>query len=161
MNSQESETDQELLKAKQTGFEPKIVGFLCNWCSYAGADKAGLAQLSYPPNVRVVKIMCTGRMDPQFVLHAFDKGADGVIILGCHPGDCHYKEQNYRAVQRHRILLRILREFGISEERCLFDFVSAAEGEKYARVIGNIIEKIRALGPLNRAKLASKDQVLE
>jgi len=132
-----------------TTFEPKIVGFLCNWCSYAGADKAGAAQLSYPPNVNVVKVMCTGRIDPQFVVHAFQKGADAVLILGCHPGDCHYKEQNYRAVQRHRLLLNILKEFGIEEARCRFDFVSAAEGEKFAKVIAETVETVKKLGPLN------------
>jgi F420-non-reducing hydrogenase iron-sulfur subunit len=130
-------------------FDPKIVGFLCNWCSYAGADKAGTAQLQYPPNVQVIRVMCTGRIDPQFVLKAYERGADGVLILGCHPGDCHYKEQNYRAIQRHRILLRILRQFGIEEERCRFDFVSAAEGEAFARIIGEITETVKKLGPLN------------
>jgi F420-non-reducing hydrogenase iron-sulfur subunit len=131
-------------------FEPKIVGFLCNWCSYAGADKAGAAQTIYPPNVRVIRIMCTGRMDPQFVLKAFDEGADGVVILGCHPGDCHYKEQNYRMIQRHRLFLTLLKEYGIAEDRCRLDFVSAAEGEKFARVITETVEAIRQLGPLPR-----------
>lgn len=131
-------------------FEPRIVGFLCNWCSYAGADKAGVAQLSYPPNVSVVKVMCTGRIDPEFVLKAFSKGADGVLILGCHPGDCHYKEQNYRAVQRHRLVLQILRQFGIEEARCVFDFVSAAEGARFAQIIEEVVERIKGLGPLTR-----------
>ncbi len=129
-------------------FEPKIVGFLCNWCSYAGADKAGASQTTYPPNVRVVRIMCTGRMDPQFALKAFDEGADGVIILGCHPGDCHYKEQNFRMIQRHRLFLRLLEQYGITADRCRLDFVSAAEGEKFARVITEMVEAIRTLGPL-------------
>jgi len=133
------------------GFEPRIVGFLCNWCSYAGADKAGTSQLKYPPNVSVVRVMCTGRIDPQFVLKAFEQGADGVIILGCHPGDCHYKEQNYRAIQRHRILLRLLCQLGIEVERCRLDFVSAAEGEAFARIMAEMTEAIKKLGPLNRA----------
>lgn len=131
-----------------SGFEPKIVGFLCNWCSYGGADKAGASQLKYPPNVSVIRVMCTGRVDPQFVLAAFREGADGVLVLGCHPGDCHYKEQNYRAIQRHRILLRLLAQFGVEEERCRFDFVSAAEGEKFARVVTEMTEAVRSLGPL-------------
>jgi F420-non-reducing hydrogenase iron-sulfur subunit len=129
-------------------FEPKIVGFLCNWCSYAGADKAGAAQVPYPPNVHVIRVMCTGRVDPQLVLKAYERGADAVVILGCHPGDCHYKEQNYRAIQRHRILLRLLRQFGIDEERCRLDFVSAAEGEAFARIMTEMVDAVKRLGPL-------------
>lgn len=135
-------------------FEPKIVGFLCNWCSYAGADKAGASQLQYPPNVSVLRVMCTGRIDPQFVLKAFEQGADGVVILGCHPGDCHYKEQNYRAIQRHRILLRLLCQIGIEPERCRLDFVSAAEGESYAQIMTEMAATIRKLGPFRSGKHA-------
>ena len=131
----------------RTTFEPKIVGFLCNWCSYAGADKAGGAQAPYPPNVSVIRVMCSGRVDPQLVLQAFSSGADGVIILACHPGDCHYKEGNYRAVQRHRMLLRMLEPFGIDGRRCRFEYVSAGEGEKYVTVISDTVNTIRALGP--------------
>ena len=131
-------------------FEPKIAGFLCNWCSYAGADKAGGAQLAYPPNVRVIRVMCSGRVDPQFVLEAYRQGADGVLILACHPGDCHYKEGNYRASQRHRLLLNLLQQFGIEEARCRFDYVSAGEGEKFAAVVTEMTETIRALGPLHQ-----------
>jgi F420-non-reducing hydrogenase iron-sulfur subunit len=137
----------------EQGFEPKIVGFLCNWCSYAGADKAGAAQIAYPPNVRVVRIMCTGRMDPQFVLKAYEHGADGVLILGCHPGDCHYKEQNFRMIQKHRLFLALLKQYGIDEARCRLDFVSAGESDKYARVIAETVEAIRRLGPLARETL--------
>jgi F420-non-reducing hydrogenase iron-sulfur subunit len=143
-------------------FEPKIVGFLCNWCSYAGADKAGAAQTPYPANVRVVRIMCTGRMDPQFVLKAYEAGADGVLILGCHPGDCHYKEQNFRMIQRHRLFLGLLRQYGIEETRCRLDFVSAGEGEKYARVIAETVEAIRKLGPLRqRNRFAAEKENLD
>ncbi len=136
------------------GFEPRIVGFLCNWCSYAGADKAGAAQEAYPPNIHIIRLMCTGRMDAQFVLKAFEEGADGVIILGCHPGDCHYKEQNFRMIQRHRFLLPLLKQFGIEEERCRLDFVSAAEGEKYAQVITEMVEAVRKLGPVKQRQAA-------
>ena len=129
-------------------FEPKIVGFLCNWCSYAGADKAGAAQTPYPPNVRIIRVMCSGRVDPQFVLEAYRSGADGVLILACHPGDCHYKEGNYRATQRHRALLKLLAQFGIGEERCRFDYVSAGEGEKFVRVVTEMVDVLRAMGPL-------------
>jgi len=131
-------------------FEPKIVGFLCNWCSYAGADKAGTSQSPYPPNVSVIKVMCSGRVDPQFVMQAFQKGADGVIILACHPGDCHYKEGNYRAVQRHRILIRLLKQMGIEDDRCRFDYVSAGEGDKFVKVITEMVETVRDLGPLTK-----------
>lgn len=128
-------------------YEPKIVGFLCNWCSYAGADKAGAAQTSYPPNVRIVRVMCSGRVDPQMVLEAYRRGADGVLILACHPGDCHYKEGNFRSTQRHRLLLRLLRQFGIEEERCRFDYVSAGEGEKFVGLVTDMVGSLRALGP--------------
>lgn len=123
-------------------------GFLCNWCSYAGADKAGTSQKQYPPNVYVIKVMCSGRVDPQFVLQAFDDGADGVIILACHPGDCHYKEGNFRAVQRYRLLLRLLEQYGIEKERCGFDYISAGESEKYVKVMTGIVGKVKALGPI-------------
>ena len=127
-------------------FEPKIVGFLCNWCSYAGADKAGASQTPYPPNLHVIRVMCNGRVDPQFVLKAFHRGADGVLVLACHAGDCHYKEGNYRAT--HHILRRVLEQFGIEEQRCRFDYVSAAEGEKFVRLVSEMVETVRALGPL-------------
>lgn len=130
-------------------FEPKIIGFLCNWCSYAGADKAGASQKTYPPNVNVVKVMCSGRIDPQFIMTAFKKGADGVVVLACHPGDCHYKEGNYRTVQRYGLLKNMLGQLGIEEGRCRFDYVSAGEGEKFISVISDSVEKIKKLGPLN------------
>lgn len=128
-------------------FEPRLVAFLCNWCSHAAADKAGASQLAQPSGLRTVRLMCTGRMDPQFVVKAFDEGADGVLVLGCHPGDCHYKEQNLRAIQRHRLLVRLLESTGIAAERCQLEFVSAAEGEKYARTVNEMVEAIRRLGP--------------
>lgn len=134
--------------AESENFEPKIIGFLCNWCSYAGADKAGSAQKPYSPNVNVIKVMCSGRIDTQFILKAFEKGADGVMVLACHPGDCHYKEGNYRAVQRHRLLIRMLKQFGIEEERCRFDYVSAGEGDKFATVIDETVKAVKKLGPL-------------
>ena len=133
---------------QQGPFEPKIIGFLCNWCSYAGADKAGAAQMPYPPNVRVIRVMCSGRVDPQFILQSFRKGADGVIVLACHAGDCHYKEGNCRAIQRHRFLLQYLQQFGIPEERCRLDFVSAGEGEKFVQVVTETVNALRALGPV-------------
>jgi F420-non-reducing hydrogenase iron-sulfur subunit len=128
-------------------YQPRIVGFLCNWCSYAGADKAGAAQLSYPPNVHVVRVMCSGRVDPQFVLTAFEHGADGVLILACHPGDCHYKEQNYRAVARHQLVSRLLESHGIDPRRCRFGFVSAAEAQEFADTVAEMTRELRELGP--------------
>ncbi|MGO9014922.1 MAG: hydrogenase iron-sulfur subunit [Dissulfurispiraceae bacterium] len=132
-------------------FEPKIVGFLCNWCSYAGADKAGTAQNVYPPNINVVRVMCSGRVDPQFVMKAFEKGADGVLILACHPGDCHYKEGNYRAARRYRMLGRLLAQLGIEEGRYRFDYVSAGEGDKFVSVITDMVNTVKKLGPLRMA----------
>ena len=153
MTTQAVRAAQDTCAEPLVGFEPKIIGFLCNWCSYAGADKAGAAQTTYPPNVHIVRIMCTGRMDPQFVLKAFDEGADGVIILGCHPGDCHYKEQNFRMIQRQEFFLSLLRSLGVEEERCRLDFVSASEGERFAQVITEMVETTRRLGPLRRAQV--------
>lgn len=152
MSPHPSELELDQKPTPLAGFEPKIVGFLCNWCSYAGADKAGAAQSEYPPNVHIVRIMCTGRMDPQFVLKAFEGGADGVLILGCHPGDCHYKEQNFRMIQRHQFFLPLLRSLGVDERRCRLDFVSAAEGDKFVRVITEMVETIKALGPFEQAR---------
>jgi F420-non-reducing hydrogenase iron-sulfur subunit len=136
----------------EKGFEPKIIGFLCNWCSYAGADKAGGTQEPYPPNVQVIRVMCSGRVDPQFILSAYKMGADGVIILACHPGDCHYKEGNYRALSRHSMLNLILEQLGIEKERCRLDYVSASEGEKFNRVIGEMVEAVRKLRPLRLSR---------
>jgi F420-non-reducing hydrogenase iron-sulfur subunit len=129
-------------------FEPKIVGFLCNWCSYAGADKAGASQTPYPANVSVIRVMCSGRVDPQFVLQAFARGADGVMILACHPGDCHYKEGNYRAAQRHALLLHLLRQAGIDERRICMDYVSAGEGERFVTLVTSMVETVKQLGPI-------------
>jgi len=130
-------------------FEPKIVGFLCNWCSYTGADLAGVSRHKSAPNVRVIRVMCSGRVDPQFVLRSFARGADGVLIGGCHPGDCHYSEGNYKALRRTRLLKRLMRNFNIDERRLRLEWISAAEGEKFARVTKEFTEQIRELGPLN------------
>ena len=129
-------------------FDPKLVVFCCNWCSYAGADKAGMSQSPYPPNVSIIKVMCTGRIDPLFVMKAFEGGADGVIVLACHPGDCHYKEGNLRSAQRHALLARVLEQMGIERERCRFDYVSAGEGEKYVQLITEMVAAVKQLGSL-------------
>ena len=132
------------------GFEPKLVGFLCNWCSYEGADAAGRARMVYPPNLDVVRVMCSGRVDPQFVVKAFREGADGVIILGCHPGDCHYKTGNLHALRRYTILKRVLVDFGIEPQRFRLDWISAGEKDKFVQVVTEMVEEVRQLGPLNR-----------
>ena len=129
-------------------FEPKIIGFLCNWCSYSGADSAGRAQKEIPANFKVIRVMCSGRIDPQFVMKAFHEGADGVFILGCHPGDCHYKEGNYKALRRFELLKRVVKDFGIEDGRLRLDWVSASEGEKYVQVVQEMVETVRQLGPL-------------
>ncbi|OGF99467.1 MAG: methyl-viologen-reducing hydrogenase subunit delta [Candidatus Glassbacteria bacterium RIFCSPLOWO2_12_FULL_58_11] len=130
-------------------FEPKIVGFLCQWCSYTGADLAGTSRLQYPPTLRTIRVMCSGRVDPTFVVKAFAEGADGVLIAGCHPGDCHYNEGNYRAMRRYPLLLELLDQFGIERERVRLEWVSASEGEKFAGVVNDMTARIKALGPLN------------
>ncbi len=129
-------------------FEPRIVGILCNWCSYSGADSAGRAQKDFPPNIKIVRVMCSGRVDPQFVLEAFKEGADGVMILGCHPGDCHYKEGNYKALRRYKLFKEALKGFGIEDSRFMLDWVSASEGEKFVKVAAEMVENVRKLGPL-------------
>ena len=128
-------------------FEPRIVGFLCNWCSYAGADLAGTSRLSYPPNIRIVRVPCSGRVDPLFVARAFKEGADGVLVLGCHPGDCHYSDGNYYARRRFAVMHELLQFLGYERERVRLDWVSASEGAKFAKVVGQFTETVRALGP--------------
>ncbi len=130
-------------------FEPKIVGILCNWCSYTGADLAGTSRMKYLPNVRVVRVMCSGRVDPTFVLKALAEGADGVLIAGCHPGDCHYDNGNIKTMRRMPLLEKMLGQFGIEPERVRLEWVSASEGEKFKEVVDDMTEKIRKLGPLN------------
>ena len=128
-------------------WEPKIVGFLCNWCSYRGADLAGTARLKFAPNVKVIRVPCSTRVEPVFILKAFRSGADGVLILGCHPGDCHYVEGNYKTMRRLPLLKKMLAQFGVEDARVRLDWVSASEGEKYARIVNDMTEAVRALGP--------------
>ena len=130
-----------------TEFKPRIVGFLCNWCSYAGADLAGVSRIQYPPTIRVVRVMCSGRVDPIFILEAFRSGADGVLVAGCHPGDCHYLAGNYKAQRRVVMMKRLLEQFGIEPGRLRLDWVSASEGDRFAKVVKDMTEDIRKLGP--------------
>jgi F420-non-reducing hydrogenase iron-sulfur subunit len=133
-------------------WEPVIVAFFCNWCTYTAADLAGVSRLRHAPNVRIVRVMCSGRVDPQFVLDAFAKGADGVLIGGCHPGDCHYSEGNYKLLRRVRLLNRMLKDMGVEEERFRLDWISASEGDKVKSVINDMVAKVKSLGPLGLPK---------
>jgi F420-non-reducing hydrogenase iron-sulfur subunit len=134
----------------QESFEPDIVGFLCNWCSYASADQAGLSRMQYPPNVRIIRVMCSARVDPTFVLEALIQGLDGVMILGCHLGTCHYMTGNYYTERRMKTAKNVLKKVGLSPERLLVDWVSAAEGERFATLVREFTEKVRKLGPLGQ-----------
>jgi len=128
-------------------FEPLIVGFCCNWCSYAGADLAGVSRSQYPPSIRIIRVMCTGMVHPQLVIDALTKGADGVLICGCHPGDCHYQDGNLKAQRRAEAIKLMLQDFCIEEERFRLEWISAAEGAKFAKVVTDFTEQVRKLGP--------------
>ncbi len=128
-------------------FEPLILAFACNWCSYSGADLAGISRIQYPPSIRIIRVMCSGMVHPNLVIEALTKGADGVIMCGCHPGDCHYLEGNLRAEKRADAITLMLQDFGIEEERFRLEWVSASEGPRFARVMTEFTDRIRALGP--------------
>ncbi len=133
-------------------WEPRIVAFFCNWCTYTAADLAGVSRMRHAPNVRIIRVMCSGRVDPQFILEAFARGADGVLIGGCHIGDCHYVEGNHKLLRRVRMLRRLLGDMGIQDDRFRLEWISASEGEKVKLVIDDMVEKVRALGPLGLPK---------
>jgi len=137
-------------------FEPTIIGFLCNWCAYAGADLAGISRIQYPTNIRIIRVMCSGRVDPAFILEAFKNGADGVLVAGCHPpNDCHYISGNLKALRRTMLLKEVLKELGIEPERLRIEWISASEGDKFATVIREMVEEIKKLGP-NPLKVGGK-----
>jgi F420-non-reducing hydrogenase iron-sulfur subunit len=129
-------------------YEPLIVGFVCNWCSFRAADSAGTTRMKYPPNIRLIRLMCSGRLDPTFVLKAFASGADGVMVGGCHLGDCHYVEQNYKTMRRFKLLKRTLTQMGIEPERVQLVWASASEANQLVEAFKNFTEQVRALGPL-------------
>ena len=137
-------------------FEPDIVAFLCNWCSYAGADLAGTSRIQYPPNVKIIRVMCSGRVNPIFVLNALQEGMDGVIIGGCHPGECHYETGNYLARRRMTVLRKMLEYIGIDPKRVQMTWVSASEGGKFAEVIRTATDEIKKLGPISQIKRRNK-----
>ena len=142
--------------APKEEFQPSIVGILCNWCSYAGADLAGISRIQYQPNIRVVRVMCSGRVDPQLVLYTLLEGADGVIALGCHPGDCHYQSGNLEAREKFEALLVVLRHAGL-DGRFKYEWVSASEGQLFAEVVGKFTDHIRAMGP----SPVAEDEILQ
>ncbi len=130
------------------GFEPKIIAFLCNWCSYAGADLAGVSRFQYPSNIRIIRVPCSGRINPLYILKALQSGVDGVLVSGCHPGDCHYISGNYYARRKFALMKKYLEYIGIEPERVQFSWVSAAEGARFAQIIRKVTDAIRELGPL-------------
>jgi len=137
----------------EVSFEPRIIGFLCRWCSYPGADLAGSSRIKYPPNMIPIRVMCSGRVDPSFVLKALTDGADGVLIAGCHPPtDCHYQSGNIKAMRRYPLLIEMLEQFGIEKERVRLEWISASEGGRFAQVVGEMTDAIRELGPLGWRK---------
>jgi F420-non-reducing hydrogenase iron-sulfur subunit len=140
-------------------FEPLVIGFTCNWCSYRASDLAGTSRTKYPPNIRLVRLMCSGRLDPTFVFKAFASGADGVMITGCHPGECHYLEQNYKALRRVKLLHRTLEPLGIDPKRVRLVWASASEGLHLANEITAFVEDLRGLGPLNWPKHSRKEAI--
>ena len=134
-------------KADSQGFQPRVVGFLCNWCSYAGADLAGTSRLDVPAAISPIRVMCSSRVDHNLLLTTFFSGADGILIAGCHPGDCHYGKGNYYARRRYAVLKKVMEGLGLEPERLQLSWVSASEGNRYADVVNAFSEKIKALGP--------------
>ena len=138
MQSTEQKTEQ---------WSPRIVAFFCNWCTYTASDLAGVSRMRYAPSTRVIRVMCSGRIDPEFIMEAFAKGADGVLIGGCHPGDCHYSEGNYKCLRRYRLLQKYIEQMGIHKDRMRLEWISAAEGKKLQEVVNEMTETLRILGP--------------
>ena len=145
MNSEQTTMNEE--KIKETVFEPLILAFCCNWCSYAGADLAGISRMQYPTNIRIIRVMCSGMIHPNLVIDALTRGADGVIICGCHPGDCHYLEGNLIAEKRADAIRLMLEDFGLEDERFSLEWISASEGPRFAQVMTEFTETIKKLGP--------------
>ena len=128
-------------------YRPTIVAFLCNWCAYTGADLAGTSRLRYAPNIRIIRVMCSGRIEPTFILKAFQQGADGVLVCGCHPGDCHYQEGNYKCLRRFKLIQKYTRQMGIEKERLQLEWISASEGKQFAELVNNMTKTLLVLGP--------------
>ncbi len=141
-------------------FEPKIVAFVCNWCTYTGADLAGTSRMKYQSNVRMIRLPCTGRIDPMFIIKAFESGADGVLVSGCHPGDCHYTAGNFHARRRWILFRQLLKFIGIDESRVFFSWVSASEGKKWVDVINEVTDTVRNKGPFVNYQKLNKEFTL-
>lgn len=133
-------------------FEPNIVAFLCNWCTYAGADLAGTSRMKYPPNVKIIRVMCSGMINPLFIVNALQQGADGVLVGGCHPGDCHYTQGNYFARRRFPLMKNLLEQIGVDPRRVRMSWVSASEGLKFAEIVGEITKDLQEIGPMQQFK---------
>ena len=140
-------------------YRPTIVAFLCNWCAYTGADLAGTSRLRYAPNIRIIRIMCSGRIEPTFILKAFKEGADGVLVCGCHPGDCHYSEGNHKAMRRFPLLKKLLADFGVEDERVRLEWVSASEGQHFADIVNDMAERLKVLGPSRIPGVLQADRI--
>ncbi len=149
-NNIKTDNEIEIKNNEDKRFEPRIVAFLCNWCSYAGADLAGTSRVQYPPNIRVIRVMCSGRINPLFIAKCFAEGADGVLVSGCHPGDCHYMEGNYFARRRFIFMKSLLEYIGIEPGRFQMSWVSASEGGKFAEVVSKVVNDVRSLGPIRK-----------
>jgi F420-non-reducing hydrogenase iron-sulfur subunit len=146
-----TENEVEVLETQSEDvWEPKIIAFLCNWCSYAGADLAGISRMQYPPNIRVVRVPCSSRVNPYYIIKSLQRGWDGVLVSGCHPGDCHYISGNLVARRRFAVLKDLLEYVGVEPDRVTFSWVSAAEGEKFSKIVTDVVEKVRELGPAKR-----------
>lgn len=140
-------------------YSPKILGFLCNWCCYTAADSAGVGRYQYPPNLRVIRIMCTGRLDPSFPLEGMANGADGIFVGGCHPGECHYQDGNYHALVSAALVHEVLARLGVNNQRFLIDWASAAEGPNFVKIITAFTKQVAALGPLGAAENLAADDL--
>lgn len=147
MAAREQVAVQEEQAPARAEWEPRVIAFLCNWCSYAGADLAGVSRIQYPPNIRIIRVPCSGRVNPLFIIKSLQQGADGVLVSGCHPGDCHYISGNYYARRRFALLKSVLEYVGVEPRRVHFSWVSAAEGQKFSQVVTDVVETVRALGP--------------
>jgi F420-non-reducing hydrogenase iron-sulfur subunit len=143
----EATTEKTESAKEEQGYEPLIIALCCNWCSYAAADLAGVSRIQYPPNVRIIRVMCSGMVHPNLVIDALTKGADGVLMCGCHPGDCHYLEGNLKAEARAEAIKLMLQDFGLEEERYRLEWISASEGKKFAQVVTEMVEELKKLGP--------------
>lgn len=143
----DKEKVQTKVASMNENFEPNIIGFLCNWCAYAGADLAGTSRIKYPPNMKSIRVMCSGRVEPVFIIESLKNGADGVLVAGCHPGDCHYQSGNYKTNRRIILLKKLLGQLGINPNRVRFEYVSASEGHKFAETVTEFVDDLRTIGP--------------